>query len=64
VGRFELESAAASGVPIPKALLQELITFYWGTPENRVGFSLDGPFDLPVGIRDIQIGAGQAVIVQ
>jgi hypothetical protein len=64
IGRFELESATASGVPIPKALLQELITFYWGTAANPVGFNLDAPFDLPMGIREIQVGAGQAVIVQ
>jgi len=64
IGRFELESAMASGVPIPKSLLQELITFYWRTAENPIGFSLDAPFGLPMGIREIQIGSGHAVIIQ
>jgi hypothetical protein len=64
VGRFELESATASGVPIPKQLLQELITFYWRTATNPAGFNLDAPFDLPMGIREIHVGSGQAVIVQ
>jgi hypothetical protein len=64
VGRFELESAMASGVPIPKQFLQELVTFYWRTATNPVGFNLDAPFDLPMGIREIRVLAGQAVIVQ
>jgi hypothetical protein len=64
IGRFELESAKASGVPIPRQFLQELVTFYWGTAANPVGFNLDAPFDLPMGIREIQVLAGQAVIVQ
>jgi hypothetical protein len=64
VGRFVLESAVASGVPIPKPFLQELVTFYWGTAANPVGFNLDAPFDLPMGIREIRVLAGQAVIIQ
>ena len=37
VGRFELESASVGGVPIPKLLLQEIVSYYSRTPENPAG---------------------------
>jgi hypothetical protein len=64
VGRFELESAAVSGVPIPKMLLQEIVSYYSRTAENPGGINLDDPFALPARIREIQVLRGQAIIVQ
>ena len=64
VGRFELESAAVSRVPVPKILLQEIVSYYSRTPENPAGISLDDPFTLPARIREIQVQRGQAIIVQ
>jgi hypothetical protein len=64
VGRFELESAAISRLPIPKILLQEIVSYYSRTPENPAGISLDDPFALPARIREIQVQRGQAIIVQ
>jgi hypothetical protein len=64
VGRFELESAAVGSLPIPKMLLQEIISYYSRTPENPAGLSLDDPFALPARIREIQVERGQAIIVQ
>jgi hypothetical protein len=64
VGRFALESAAISGVTIPKSLLQELVSFYSRTPENPAGINMDEPFQLPAAIREIKIGTGTAAIVQ
>ncbi|MEW5980866.1 MAG: hypothetical protein AB1806_00690 [Acidobacteriota bacterium] len=64
VGRFELESARVSGIPVPRALLQELVTFYTRTEANPEGVSLDRPFALPAGIRRIDVETGRAVIVQ
>jgi hypothetical protein len=64
VGRFELESASISGVPIPKLLLQEIVSYYSRTPANPSGINLDDPFALPARIREIQVGRGQAIIVQ
>ena len=64
VGRFELESASAGSVPIPKMLLQEIISHYSRTKENPSGLSLDDPFQLPARIREIQVERGQAIIVQ
>jgi hypothetical protein len=64
VGRFELESASAGSIPIPKMLLQEIISHYSRTRENPSGLSLDDPFALPARIREIQVERGQAIIVQ
>jgi hypothetical protein len=63
-GRFELQNAAISGVPIPKTLLQELISYYSKTENHPQGVSLDEPFALPAGIRQIEVGQGQAVVIQ
>jgi hypothetical protein len=64
VGRFQLESASVSGVPIPKMLLQEIVSYYTRTPESPGGINIDDPFALPVRIREIQVERGQAIIVQ
>jgi hypothetical protein len=63
-GRFELQQAAISGVPIPKTILQELVSYYSKTANEPQGVSLDEPFALPAGIRQIEVGQGQAVVVQ
>jgi hypothetical protein len=64
VGQFQLESAAVSGVPVPKMILQEIVTHYSRTPLNPAGIGLDDPFALPARIREIQVERGQAIIVQ
>lgn len=63
-GRFELQSASVSGVPLPKTLLQELLSYYSRSENHPQGFKLEDPFELPAKIREIQIGQGQAVVVQ
>jgi hypothetical protein len=64
VGRFELESASVGGVPVPKLLLQEIVSYYSRTAQNPAGINLDDPFALPARIREIQVERGQAIIVQ
>ena len=64
VGRFELESSSVGSIPIPKILLQEIVSYYSRTPEKPSGISLDDPFPLPARIREIQVDRGQAIIVQ
>jgi hypothetical protein len=64
VGRFELQTAEVSGVPVPKTILQELVAYYSRSPEHPKGIDIDDPFDLPAGIRTIEVGEGQAVVVQ
>jgi hypothetical protein len=63
-GRFELESASVGGVPIPKLILQEIVSFYSKGPDAPSGVSLDDAFALPLGIREVQVERGQAIIVQ
>jgi hypothetical protein len=64
IGQFVLESAEISGVTIPKTVLQELVTYYSRTPDNPAGINMDDPFELPSGIRTIDVGKGTATIVQ
>ena len=64
VGHFQLESASISGLPVPKLLLQEIVSYYSRTPEKPSGIGLDDPFELPARIREIQVERGQAIIVQ
>lgn len=63
-GRFELQGADIQGIPLPRTLLQELITYYSRTPDKPQGIRLDDPFELPANIRHIEVGTGQAVVVQ
>ena len=64
VGRFELESSSVGSIPVPKILLQEIVSYYSRSPEKPSGISLDDPFALPARIREIQVDRGQAIIVQ
>jgi hypothetical protein len=64
VGRFQLESAEVSGVPVPKTLLQELVAYYSRTENHPNGINMEAPFELPAGISRIEVAQGQAVVVQ
>ena len=64
VGTFLLESADVSGLPLPKSFLQEVVSYYSRTPTHPQGVKIDDPFELPASIRQIDVGSGQAVIVQ
>jgi hypothetical protein len=64
VGQFQLESATVGGVPVPKGVLQEVVSYYSRTPETPEGFNIDAPFQLPARIRTIETSKGQAVLVQ
>jgi hypothetical protein len=63
-GRFDLESAQLSGVPVPRALLQEVVSFYSRGKKAPQGVRLDDAFTLPAGIQQIELGQGRAVVVQ
>jgi hypothetical protein len=59
-GRFDMQSAEVAGLPVPKALVQELVSAY--TADDKV--SLDSSFELPARIQYINVGRGQLVVVQ
>jgi hypothetical protein len=64
VGTLQFESASLGPVPIPKVILQEIVSYYSRTPENPAGIDLDAPFALPARIREIQVEPGRAVVIQ
>jgi len=63
-GHFELESSDIGGVPVPKPLIQQVLSYYSKTESHPQGFRLDDPFELPANIQKIEVGQGQAVVVQ
>ena len=63
-GQFDVEETTVSGIPVPTSLLQELVAYYSKTPTAPDGIRLDDPFELPANIRQIEVGQGQAVVIQ
>ena len=55
-GRFELESAELGGIPLPRALVSQLVRHY--------DVDIDAPFDLPSSIREIRGEPGQVTVLQ
>ena len=47
-----------------RTLLQEVVSYYSRTPEHPEGIRLDEAFALPANIQKIEVGSGQAVVVQ
>ena len=64
VAQLDVQTVFVSGLPVPVAVLQELASYYSRTPEQPLGYRLDDAFELPAGIRRIDVGPGQAVVVQ
>lgn len=62
--RFEVQRAEMSGIPVPVTVLQEVLTYYSRSDERPQGVRLDDVFSLPANIRQIEVGQGQAVVVQ
>jgi hypothetical protein len=63
-GTFALESASVSGIPVPTWMLQEIVSHYSKSASAPQGVSIEKPFVLPSGIREIQLAKGQAIVVQ
>jgi hypothetical protein len=64
VGEFQLESADVAGVPVPKFVLQQIVSYYSRSAEQPSGISIDRAFELPANIKEIQVDRGQAIVVQ
>ena len=64
VGRFNVERVEVKGLPMPKRLLQEILSYYTKSPEYPNGVNLDDQFTLPAKIRKADIEAGRAIVVQ
>jgi hypothetical protein len=61
MGKFDLEEVKVDGIPVPKVLIQTLVEKYVKPKYPEV--DLKAPFELPWGIRSIDIGEGKARIV-
>jgi hypothetical protein len=64
VGQFEVQSTDVSGIPVPKFILQQLLSYYATTPDQPEGLQIDDSFTLPASIQRIDVGRGQMVVVQ
>jgi hypothetical protein len=64
VATIEVESVSISGVPVPQWMLQEVVTHYSKSSERPDGVSISQPFELPAGIREIELELGQAILIQ
>jgi hypothetical protein len=64
MGTFTLEEAAVSGIPVPTSVLQDIVGYYSRTADDPEGVRLNDPFRLPAQIKQIEVGQGQAVVVQ
>jgi len=63
-GRFELERADVSGIPVPKSLLAQMVNYFTRTADNPKGSSIDDTFELPAEIQRIDIATGRFTVVQ
>jgi len=63
-GKFELDSAEISGVPLPKSFLAQLVNFFTRTADNPKGSSIDDTFELPADIKRIDVEPGRWVVHQ
>lgn len=64
MGKFVLESAKIGNLPLPKLLLDEVASYYTRSATNPNGYTTEASFPLPVGIREIHVIRGQALVVQ
>ena len=64
VARLQFESAAIGRLPVPKLVLQEIVSYYSRSESKPAGIDLDEPFELPSRIREIQVETGRAIVVQ
>lgn len=62
VARFD--SATIAGIPVPKAVAQEVLRFSTRTEQRPEGFAFDTPFELPANIRGVIVDAGRATVTQ
>ncbi len=63
-GRFVLESAELGGIPLPRAVVSQLVSRYSVSADEPNGIDLDAPFDLPSAIREIRVEPGQVTVLQ
>ncbi len=63
-GRFVLDTATVDGIPVPRLFIHELLAYYTRSDAHPSGIRMEEPFDLPSEIDRIDVGTGQAVVIQ
>jgi hypothetical protein len=63
-GRFRLEAAELNGIPMPPALVREMITALSRSRRNPDGYHIERPFALPANIRTVVVNPQEAVVAQ
>jgi hypothetical protein len=63
-GKFELDSAEITGVPIPKSFLAQMVNYFTRTADNPRGSSIDDTFELPAEIKRIDVEQNRFVLHQ
>jgi hypothetical protein len=63
-GKFELDTAAVNGVPIPPTFLAQMVNFFTRTADNPKGSSMNETFELPARIKRIDVEQGRFVLHQ
>ena len=63
-GKFELETAEVSGVPIPRSFVAQMVNFFTRTADNPQGSSIDDTFELPANIQRIDVDASRWTVHQ
>ena len=63
-GKFELDTAEVSGLPIPKSFLNQMVNFFTRTSDNPKGSSLDDTFELPAKILRIDVEQARFTVHQ
>jgi hypothetical protein len=63
-GRLRLDASDVNGIPLPPALVREMITALSRSRRNPEGYDIEKPFALPDNIRNVTIGHQEAVVTQ
>jgi hypothetical protein len=63
-GQFKLERADVNGIPVPPALVREMVTVLSRSQRNPEGYDIEQPFALPANIRTVTIHPKEAMITQ
>lgn len=62
--RFELQDASIRGIPVPRMMVEELVSYYSRTPAHPRGRRLDEEFQLPAAIDRFESSPGAVVVIQ
>jgi hypothetical protein len=63
-GQVILQAADVNGIPLPPALVREMINALSRSEQHPNGYDIERPFALPAEIRAIAIHSKQAVVIQ